>query len=52
MQQHYGIMAGGEDQLVLEVVPDSATGELEGLRGRMEIRIDEGVHHYHLEYQL
>lgn len=50
--QHFGTMGNGEERLILEVVPDSATGELEGLRGRMEIRIDEGVHHYHLEYQL
>ncbi|MDR9419605.1 DUF3224 domain-containing protein [Gracilimonas sp.] len=50
--QHYGIMDKGEDRLILEVVPDSGTGELEGLSGKMDITIEEGKHFYEFEYQL
>ncbi|MBO9492418.1 DUF3224 domain-containing protein [Endozoicomonas sp. G2_1] len=49
--QHYGIMSGGKDKLVLEVVPDSATGELVGLTGQMTIRIESGQHYYDFEYK-
>lgn len=48
--QHYGIMSGGKDKLVLEVLPDSATGELTGLTGQMAIRIESGQHYYDFEY--
>jgi hypothetical protein len=34
------------------VIPDSADGELGGLRGRMGIRIEDGVHYYDFEYSL
>ena len=34
------------------VVPDSATGALEGLTGSMTIRIEGGKHYYELEYAL
>jgi hypothetical protein len=40
------------DSLVIDVVPDSGTGELTGLRGRMTIRIVERQHFYDLEYAL
>ena len=50
--QHFGTMAGGDQRLVLEVLPDSATGELQGLRGKMTIRIVDGQHHYDFDYQL
>jgi len=36
--QHSGLMDRGAKQLEIRVVPDSADGELVGLRGRMEIR--------------
>jgi hypothetical protein len=36
--QHYGTMASGNDFLVLEVVPDSGTGELQGLSGKCKLR--------------
>ena len=45
--QHFGLMDRGYDQLILEVVPDSATGELEGLKGCMKIRIEEGEQHFY-----
>ncbi len=45
--QHFGLMDRGYDKLILEVVPDSATGELEGLKGCMKIRIEEGEQHFY-----
>lgn len=50
--QHFGIMNRGRDHLVLEVVPDSGTGELSGLAGTMQIKIVDGVHSYELAYTL
>ncbi|MGN8225999.1 DUF3224 domain-containing protein [Gracilimonas sp. BCB1] len=50
--QHYGIMDKGANRLILEVVPDSGTGELEGLTGKMAINIEEGKHFYEFEYEL
>lgn len=50
--QHYGLMGGGGRHLTLEVVPDSGSGELKGLTGRMGIRIEDGQHYYDFEYQL
>lgn len=50
--QHYGQMNKGKDSLILQVVPDSASGELEGLTGDMAIRIEQGIHFYDFEYQL
>lgn len=52
MLQHNGLMWGETRQLSIEVIPDSAAGELTGLRGRMGIRIEDGVHHYDFEYSL
>jgi len=34
------------------VVPDSGSGELVGLAGKMEIKIVEGKHFYEFEYTL
>jgi len=50
--QHFGIMEGGEDRLILEVVPGSATGELTGLSGSMDIEIKGGQHYYTFDYEL
>ncbi|MFO7632473.1 MAG: DUF3224 domain-containing protein [Caldilinea sp.] len=50
--QHSGTMARGENQLVLEVVPDSGAGELAGLAGSMTIRIEEGKHFYTFDYTI
>jgi hypothetical protein len=50
--QHFGLMQQGSDRLVLEVVPDSGTGELVGLTGKMSVRLDGGKHYYVLEYEL
>jgi hypothetical protein len=50
--QHFGIMDQGKDRLVLEVVPDSGAGELMGLVGKMEIKIDGGKHFYSFDFEL
>ena len=48
--QHSGTMTRGAQQLSVTVVPDSWTGELAGLTGRMTIAITEGQHKYDFEY--
>lgn len=50
--QHFGMMDKGKDRLVLEVVPDSASGDLEGLAGTMAINIENGQHFYEFDYEL
>ncbi len=51
--QHFGIMQGAASRLVLEVVPDSGTGDLAGLSGTMAIQIDDdGRHSYTFDYAL
>jgi hypothetical protein len=44
-------MTRGVQELSVTVVPDSATGELAGLRGRMTIDLVEGKHLYTFEYE-
>jgi hypothetical protein len=39
-------------QLSVTVVPDSGTGQLVGLTGKMEIKIADGKHFYEFEYTL
>ena len=48
--QHSGIMSRGKQQLTIVVVPDSATGELTGLYGNMQIQNVDGKHFYDFEY--
>ncbi len=50
--QHSGTMNRGTPTLSITVVPDSGTGELEGLEGRMAITIEGGKHSYEIEYTL
>ena len=50
--QHSGTMTRGTPQLIITVVPDSATGDLAGLTGRMTIDIVEGKHFYKFDYTL
>ncbi|MCP9290438.1 DUF3224 domain-containing protein [Gracilimonas sediminicola] len=50
--QHYGIMNKGEQELILEVVPNSGTDDLKGLSGKMAINIADGKHFYEFEYEL
>ena len=48
--QHSGTMTRGEPQLTITVVPDSGTDQLEGLTGRLTIKIENGKHSYDFEY--
>ena len=50
--QHFGTMNQGNDRLVLEVVPNSGSGELSSLAGKMAIKIEGGKHCYEFEYEL
>jgi hypothetical protein len=51
--QHSGIMARGVPQQSVTVVPDSGTGQLAGISGKMTGTIDAaGKHSYDLEYTL
>ncbi|MCW8832530.1 MAG: DUF3224 domain-containing protein, partial [Colwellia sp.] len=50
--QHFGTMSNGEQNLLLEVVPDSGVGELAALTGKMDITIEDGQHFYTFEYEL
>ena len=50
--QHSGTMTRGEPQLSVTVVPDSGTGDLTGLSGKMVIEKAEGQHSYVFEYSI
>ena len=50
--QHSGTMVRGVGHLVITVVPDSGTGELEGMTGKMDIKIEDGKHFYELDYEI
>jgi len=50
--QHSGTMTRGAPQLSITVVPDSGTGELAGLAGKLEINIEDSKHFYSFEYSL
>ncbi len=50
--QHSGTMTRGTPQLTVTVVPDSGTGQLAGLAGKMTIKIADGKHSYDFEYTI
>jgi hypothetical protein len=51
--QHAGTMTREVPQLAIVVVPDSGTGELEEIAGKMKIKFAEGgKHFYELDYTL
>ncbi len=50
--QHSATMNRGVPQLSITVVPDSGTGQLIGLAGKMNINIADGKHSYDFEYTL
>lgn len=50
--QHSGTMARGARSLSVAVVPDSGTGQLDGLAGSMEIVIEGKAHSYVFDYSL
>ena len=49
---HTGVMDRGAPGLTITVVPDSGTGGLEGITGRMNIIIEGGRHSYEFDYTL
>ena len=50
--QHTGIMTRGAPSLNITVVPDSGTGELAGLTGKMDIIIEGKQHSYVLDFDI
>lgn len=50
--QHTGTMQGEKYEILITVVPDSGTGKLTGITGKMKIIIENGNHFYELEYSL
>lgn len=50
--QHSATMTKGKPDLTISVVPDSGTGELTGISGKMQIVIDAGKHSYVFDYTL
>jgi Protein of unknown function (DUF3224) len=50
--QHTGIMTRGTPEMSVTVVPDSGTGELTGIAGKLIITIVEKKHFYEFEYTL
>jgi hypothetical protein len=50
--QHTGTMTQGAPLLTITVVPDSGSGQLVGITGKMTINIADGKHSYDLEYTL
>lgn len=51
--QHSGTMTNNAPQLTITVVPDSGTGELKGISGKMTIIVAAGgKHSYDFEYTL
>ncbi|WP_341676601.1 DUF3224 domain-containing protein [Niveibacterium sp. SC-1] len=50
--QHNGLMDRGAPSLLVQVVPDSGTDALQGLRGTMSIDIRDGQHFYSFDYTL
>jgi hypothetical protein len=50
--QHSGTMTPAALQLSVTVIPDSGTGQLEGLAGTMNIKIADGKHSYEFDYTL
>jgi len=50
--QHSGTLTRGAPQQSITVVPDSGTGQLVGLAGKMTINIADGKHSYEFDYSL
>jgi hypothetical protein len=49
---HLGTMHGGAHELRIAIVPGSGTGELAGILGEMQVRIEGSQHYYALTYRL
>ena len=49
---HHATMDRGNPELTIQVVPDSGTDELVGLKGSMDIRIEDKQHFYDFDYEI
>lgn len=49
---HKGVMTKKGQNLLIEVAPDSGTGDLSGISGALAIAIRAGAHHYDFVYTL
>ena len=49
---HRGVMDAGVAALEVWVAPDSGSGGLAGLRGRLDIRVEGKEHYYQFDYSL
>lgn len=51
--QHHATMQRGDSKAEITVVPDSASGELRGLSGKMIIKVAaDGAHSYEFDFKL
>lgn len=50
--QHSGTLTRGAPEQSITVVPDSGTGQLTGLTGKLTVIIDAGKHSYSFDYAL
>lgn len=50
--QHHGIVAHGEPELSVVIVPGTGTGELTGISGTLTIDSVDGDHSYTFDYKL
>jgi hypothetical protein len=50
--QHSGTLTRGEPQQSITVVPDSGTGQLVGIAGKLTVIIAAGKHSYEFDYTL
>jgi hypothetical protein len=49
---HSGWMVPGEMHMEVNVVPGSGTGELNGISGKLTIKMENGKHFYEFDYTL
>ena len=49
---HRGVMDAGVATLEVWIAPDSGSGQLAGLRGRLDIRVEGKEHFYQFDYSL
>jgi len=50
--QHLGTLNRGVQDLKITVVPDSGTGELQGISGQLTGKIENGKHYYQFDYTI
>jgi hypothetical protein len=50
--QHLGVMNRGATDLTITVVPDSGTDQLQGINGKLTIKMEGGKHLYDFEYTI